>query len=193
MLWQDPLTALYAKRQQHQLAVDYEERVRELKPQLAASVAKEVPVSKLARRFRVSTPNGAVVGRLRVPAMDLNTLIVKGTDSTSLKRGPGVDPRTHMPGEGELVYVAGHRTTYLAPFSHIDRLQRGDLVELSTPYATFEYRVTSHVIVPATDLARLKSRGREELALQACHPRFFASERYIVYAEPVAVHRAKIS
>jgi sortase A len=112
-------------------------------------------------------------------------VVVNGTDAGTLKKGPGRDPRTFMPGEGELVYVAGHRTTYSAPFSDIDDLRAGDRVTVRLPYATFVYRVTGHVVVPANDIARLRSRGREVLALQACHPRFFASHRYIVYASPV--------
>jgi sortase A len=90
-----------------------------------------------------------------------------------------------MPGEGELSYVAGHRTTFGAPFAHIDRLEAGDRVVLHMPYATLVYRVSRHVIVPADDIARLHSSGREMVALQACHPRFSARERYIVYAVPV--------
>jgi sortase A len=85
------------------------------------------------------------------------------------------------------VYIAGHRTTYLAPFAHIDRMHRGDLIRISMPYATFIYRVTHHVIVPAGDVNRLRSHGFEEVALQACHPRFFASHRYIVYGRPVKI------
>ena len=54
------------------------------------------------------------------------------------------------------------------------------------PYGDYVYRVTSWVIVPANDVARLRSRGREEVALQACHPRFSARQRYIVYARPVS-------
>ena len=92
-----------------------------------------------------------------------------------------------MPGEGELVYVAGHRTTYGAPFSHIDRLEKDDRVFVELPYGTFEYRITGHRIVTATELSVLKSQGTELLALQACHPRFFATQRYIAYAEPVSV------
>jgi sortase A len=92
-----------------------------------------------------------------------------------------------MPGEDQLVYIAGHRTTYLAPFSHIDALKTGDKITLELPYASFVYSVTRHVIVPATDLAVLRSTGTELLALQACHPRFFATHRYIVYAKPVKV------
>ena len=112
-------------------------------------------------------------------------ILVDGTDSGSLMKGPGFDQRTRLPGEGQLVYIAGHRTTYGAPFAHIDRLREGDRVVLEMPYGTFAYRVVSHVIVPATDIARLRSRGREEVALQACHPRFSARERYIVYARPI--------
>ena len=127
------------------------------------------------------------MGRLRVPALDLDAIVVNGTDTASLKRGPGRDPRTGMPGEGRLVYIAGHRTTYAAPFAHIDRLEPGDRITLTTPYATFRYVVHDHRIVPSDALEVLRSRGREELVLQACHPRFFATHRYLVDARPVSI------
>ena len=92
-----------------------------------------------------------------------------------------------MPGEGEIVYVAGHRTTYGAPFSAINELEPGDAITVELPYGTVEYRVTRHRIVDDNDLSVLESHGREELVLQACHPRFFASQRYLVYARPVSV------
>jgi sortase A len=92
-----------------------------------------------------------------------------------------------MPGERQLVYVAGHRTTYGAPFSDIDRLQPGDRITVELPYATIQYRVSGHRIVDDNDASVLKSQGHEELVLQACHPRFFASQRYLVYARPVSV------
>ncbi len=111
-------------------------------------------------------------------------VLLNGTSSTTLKQGPGLDGRTYMPGQGQLVYIAGHRTTYGAPFAHIDRLRAGDNVVIDMPYGRFRYRVTRWVIVPADDLGRLRSRGREQIALQACHPRFSASQRYIVYAVP---------
>ena len=91
-----------------------------------------------------------------------------------------------MPGEGKLVYVAGHRTTYGAPFSDINRLDAGDTITVELPYGSVEYRVTSHRIVDDNDLSVLESGNREELVLQACHPRFFASQRYLVYAKPVS-------
>jgi sortase A len=92
-----------------------------------------------------------------------------------------------MPGENRLVYIAGHRTTYLAPFSHIDRLKPGDRITLEVPYGTFVYSVTHHRIVKATDLSVLRSPRHELLELQACHPRFFASHRYIAYARLIRV------
>jgi sortase A len=92
-----------------------------------------------------------------------------------------------MPGEGELVYIAGHRTTYGAPFSRIDRLRKGDRVTVELPYGTYAYVITGHRIVPANDLSVLRSKGHEQLVLQACHPRFFASHRYLAYARPVSV------
>jgi len=122
-----------------------------------------------------------------VPRLGLSIIVVVGTDEASLEKGPGWYTGTRLPGEGQLIYIAGHRTTYLAPFAHIDSLRHGDSVTLELPYATFVYRITGHVIVPSDDLSRLKSRGYEQVALQACHPRFFATHRYIAYARPVRV------
>ena len=114
-------------------------------------------------------------------------VLVNGTDHDSLTHGPGRDPQSFMPGQNRLVYVAGHRTTYLAPFSHIDAIRPGDTIRLELPYATFTYRATRHRIVAASDLSVLRSPRHELLELQACHPRFFATHRYIVYAALVSV------
>ena len=109
-------------------------------------------------------------------------ILVNGTDDATLKKGPGRDLRTYMPGEGQLIYIAGHRTTYLAPFAHIEKMRVGDAITLEVPYGTFRYRIFRKRIVTADDLAVLHSHGREVVVLQACHPRFFATHRYLVYA-----------
>jgi sortase A len=127
------------------------------------------------------------VAKLDIPRLGLDVVVVNGTSSGDLRRGPGRHMETFMPGERQLVYVAGHRTTYGAPFSDIDRLRKGDRISVELPYASIEYQVTRHRIVDDNDLSVLETGGREELVLQACHPRFFASERYLVYARPVAV------
>jgi sortase A len=188
--WQDPFTSLYTRWQQHRLQSVYTHVVQSYHPLPApprrASVAVEQRLlAAEARRYDRTVQIGAPIGRIVVPRLGLHMLLVNGTDHDSLVKGPGRDTRTYMPGEGQLVYIAGHRTTYLAPFAHIDALRPGDQVTLKMPYATVLYSVTGHVIVDAHDLAVLQSHNREQLALQACHPRFFATHRYIVWAKPV--------
>jgi sortase A len=203
--WQDPFTAIYTHFKQRELASAYNKRFEAFRPPPATTTvslaAERRLVAREARRYRLTSHRGEALGRMRVPRLGLNIILVDGTDHESLKRGPGryagsaqdltgvigTPPPDFMPGEGQLVYVAGHRTTYLAPFSHIDRLRKGDPVTLELPYATFEYRISVTRIVPASDLAMLKTHGREVLVLQACHPRFFSSHRYLAYARPVRI------
>jgi sortase A len=187
--WGDPVTGVYTGYQQRKLAGAYERVVDRYATkhvvQTASPARSARAIRRAATRFRLGEKEGDPIGRIRVARLGLNMILVNGTDTGSLRRGPGRDRRTFMPGEGELVYIAGHRTTYAAPFAHIDSLRRGDRVVLEMPYGRFVYVVTQSVIVPADDLSRLRSHHREVVALQACHPRFSARERYIVYARPV--------
>jgi len=187
--WQDPFTALYTTWKQHQLASQYDKRARSFTTTISGPTvaAERKSIAREAKQYRLSSKRGQVIGRLRVPRMGVNMLLVNGTDHDTLKKGPGRDGRTFMPGENRLVYIAGHRTTYLAPFSHIDRLRSGDRVTIEVPYGTFIYAVTRHRIVKSTDLSVLRSPRHELVELQACHPRFFASHRYIAYAKLLRV------
>jgi sortase A len=200
--WQDPFTALYTKLQQNRLTVGYNRLLSEYERGGDRTLAMgDGALARTALEFGSRVRRGDAIGRLRIESVGLDVLLVNGTDRESLKRGPGrytgrrvdVDgfigtpPQAYFPGEGQLVYVAGHRTTFGAPFSRIDRIGKGDRVVLEMPYATFEYRVTGHRIVPSSSVEILRSKGHEQLALQACHPRFMATHRYVVYAEPVRV------
>jgi sortase A len=187
--WQDPFTALYTKWRQHQLASQYEKRFKAFSPPPAhtSPAVERRSIALQARRYRHGSKRGEAIGRIRVPRMGVNMILVNGTDHDTLKKGPGRDLRTFMPGENRLVYIAGHRTTYLAPFSHIDSLRTGDRVALEVPYGTFIYSVTRHRIVKSTDLSVLRSPRHEVVELQACHPRFFASHRYIAYARLIRI------
>jgi sortase A len=189
--WNDPFTSFYTRWQQHKLADQYSAlaaRYHGHRVPPRASVAQAERLIDLdARRFRAQAQPGAAIGRIEVPRLHLDMVLVNGTDTATLRKGPGRDPRTYMPGEGELVYIAGHRTTYLAPFARIDALRPGDSITLRMPYGTFQYVVTGHQIVDAHALWVLRSHHREVVALQACHPRFFATHRYIVWAKPVRV------
>jgi sortase A len=191
--WQDPVTALYTKWQQHRLAGSYHRLVEQYHPpKLPRKVrfdpaAERRAILRAATAFRRQAHEGQAIGRIVIGRLGLKMVLVNGTDADTLRKGPGRDPETYMPGQNRLVYIAGHRTTYLAPFSHIEEIHPGDVVRLEMPYATFVYRATHHRIVEATDLSVLRSPRHELLELQACHPRFFASHRYIVYAKLVRV------
>ena len=115
----------------------------------------------------------------------LNAVVIQGTDTSSLEKGPGHYPQTPFPGQGGTVGIAGHRTTYLAPFRHIDSMKRGDLIRLEMPYAKFVYRVQGTAIVEPSDVGIVRKVGYERLVLSACHPLYSASQRYIVFARMV--------
>lgn len=189
--WQDPFTALYTTWKQDGLEDAYAKRVdrfgrlRIAKSASLVAVRRELAVE--AARYRRRSSRGDAIARLRIARLDVNMIVVEGTDHTSLKSGLGRDVRTYMPGEGQLVYIAGHRTAYGAPFARIDRLRRGDVITLEMPYAVFRYAVTGHAIVSRRDRSRLRSRGFETLTLAGGHPRFFPSHRYLVFARPLSV------
>ena len=192
--WEDPFTSAYTAYEQRKLDDHYDEAAAAYDPPAARPTSRPVSlatrrrdVAAAARAYRRSLERGEALGRLRIPRLDLDMVVVQGTDEESLKKGPGHYPYSFLPGERRLIYVAGHRTTYGAPFSRIDRLRKGDRVMMELPYATVEYRVTGHRIVPATATEVLRSGRTEVLALQACHPRFFASHRWIAYATPVKI------
>ncbi len=184
--WQDPFTALYTHWEQDKLAHQLDREFADYRPARGLA-AERGAVAAEAARFRRTTHAGEAIGRIVIGRIGLKMVVVDGTDESSLEKGPGRDLRSYMPGQNRLVYIAGHRTTYLAPFSHIDAIRPGDVIRLEMPYATFVYRMTRHTVVPATDMSVLRSPRHEELELQACHPRFFATHRYIVYAKLVAM------
>lgn len=208
--WQEPFTGLYTHFQQRRLADRYEERGRSYRepavPGSLSTVSEESPgetgaepgeearreaerqdLAAAAKAYRLASREGEPIGRIVIPRLGIRLVVVNGTGVADLRQGPGRDLRTFMPGEGELVYIAGHRTTYGAPFRHIDRLQVGDPVYLEMPYGRFEYRVTGSEVVAPSQVEKLRSRGREELALQASHPPYSARQRFIVHARLAGV------
>jgi sortase A len=188
--WQDPFTAVYTHWQQHRLAQSLDREFAAFRPapvERSNLIAERNAIAADAARLRREATHGQAIGRIVIGRIGLKMVLVNGTDHDSLTRGPGRDPRSFMPGQDRLVYIAGHRTTYLAPFSHIDAIRPGDFITIEMPYGTFSYRATRHRIVTATDLSVLRSPRHEQLELQACHPRFFATHRYIVYAKLVSV------
>ena len=187
--WEDPFTALYTHIEQGRLAHAYDRQFDAYRPRLASGnlASVEHQVAAEARGYRRALRPGDAIGRIHIGRVGLDMVAVQGTDHNTLKKGPGHYLRSGLPGEGRLIYIAGHRTTYLAPFAYINNIRVGDYIRLGVPYGTFTYRVFRHYIVTAESVGVLQDHGREILRLQACHPRFFASHRYLVDAKLVSV------
>jgi sortase A len=188
LAYKEPISSIYGEIQQSNAASqlsDLESRypTRADLAAIAGVHGIDRKTQILARRFSSQVKTGDAIGRIVVPAMDgLNAVVVQGTDTSSLQKGPGHYPETPFPGEGGTVGIAGHRTTYLAPFRHIDSMHRGDLITLEMPYATFTYRVQKTQIVDPSDVQIVRPVGYERLVLTACHPLYSASQRYAVFA-----------
>jgi sortase A len=208
VLWRDPATDLYARWQQHTLSNDLDEAFAEQQPIVpspqagdASAVggpseeeqleAEQLAVARAANELYAKLKLGTALGRLTVPRMGLKTVFVHGTRwGPDLSKGPGHFPQTSLPGVGRTMAIAGHRTTFGAPFRHIDSLRRGDAITVSLPYATFHYRVFEHEIVDNEDWSIIRDRGFDTLVLSACHPLYSAKQRWIVYARLVQVDPA---
>ncbi len=130
--------------------------------------------------FWRSAPAGGVIGRLVIVRTGLDSVIVKGTDRRTLKRGPGWIVTTSAPGPRGNCAISGHRTTYLAPFRRLDRLEEGDLIELYTPYRRYRYRVTRSFAVRPWQVEVIAPTHQPTLTLTACHPPYSARYRLIV-------------
>jgi sortase A len=180
LVWGEPYTAIKAARAQGALK-------SELAGEGAAWTARRqarpsASVSERAVAFRRELEQGDAFGRITIPRLGLRTVVVQGTDRDDLARGPGHYPTTPLPGLGGTVAIAGHRTTYLQPFRHIDELQAGDRIVLTMPYGTFQYIVYTRAIVDDHDWSIVRPRSFEQIVLTACHPLYSASQRIVVSA-----------
>jgi sortase A len=191
LLYEEPLTSIYASVQQDHAESQLKEAEASYPTPADLRVITRVQdrkqrIAALARRFANQTETGEAIGRIRAPAMDgLNIVVVQGTDTVSLEKGPGHFPETPFPGEGGTVGIAGHRTTYLAPFRHIDSMKSGDRIVLELPYATIVYRVQKTAIVDPSDVGVVRYVGYERLVLSSCNPVYSAAQRFIVFARAV--------
>jgi sortase A len=187
LLWQEPFSALYARVQQGRLAGRLQAIERTPLTPVERRALEHVPdparrLAFHARVLRRHTRPGDPLGHIRIPRMGLSTVVVDGTDAGELRTGPGHYPATPLPGEHGTIGIAGHRTTYGAPFRRIDRLRPGDPIELTMPYGRFTYRVERTRIVPPTAVWVTDRRAYDRLVLSACHPLYSAAKRIVVFA-----------
>jgi len=182
--WKEPLSTLYSSLRQR-AADDQLDSLRD--DFLADPALKEVDPGggskQLADLFSRRLEGGRAIGRIRIPDVDIDYVVIEGTGTADLQKGPGHYPDTALPGQGRTIGIAGHRTTYGAPFNAIDEIDEGDEVTLEMPYGTFTYRVSGTKIVDPSAVEIVDDVRRERLVLTACHPLYSAAQRYAVFAD----------
>jgi sortase A len=202
LVWQEPVTAVIGLIKRGDTDTRYLSyssmplTARQL-ASLQRLTGEEARVAYLAWQEQLTVPNGAAIGRLVIGKLGVTYDVIQGTGTGDLERGPGHYSATAFPGLGETVAIAGHRTTYLAPFRNLGELHRGDRVVLQMPYATFYYTVQSQRIVTPDSWWITRNVGYERLVLSACNPLYSASQRIAVFArlvrmQPSAAVRASV-
>lgn len=167
-----------------------------------ANRAQSGTVQALSRDF-AGTPSPSVQPKpvdfgqafaiVRIPRLggDYARPVLEGTDRQTLKKGVGHYVGTAMPGAIGNLGLAGHRTTYGRPFHDIDRLQAGDKVIVETQTSYSVYAVQRHVIVSPSSVEVITPVPQQPaakpteawLTMTACHPKYSAAQRYIVFAK----------
>ncbi len=131
----------------------------------------------------VQVPRGNAIAVLEIPAIALSQAVVEGTDLDSLRQGPGHYRRSPFPGESGNVAIAGHRTTYGAPFNRLDELEKGDVIMLTTRTGRVTYEVSDELIVKPSDTSVLAASADDRITLTTCNPKYRMSERLIIVAK----------
>lgn len=142
LLWQEPVSAAYASLQQARAGDELTKLEDEFPTAADLSAIRgargdAATAAALAEEFAKQTGEGDPIGRLEIPSIGLDKVVLQGTQTGTLQRGPGHYPETPFPGEKGTVGIAGHRTTYQAPFRNINEISDGDEIRLEMPYAAF--------------------------------------------------------
>jgi sortase A len=195
LVWEEPVSSLYAAIQQGRAEAELDDLETSFLTERSLPDVQGLTDVKAARELAnafaddVETGNG--IGRIDAPAMDVDAVIVEGTDTGALQKGPGHYPETALPGQGTTIGIAGHRTTYLAPFRQIDEIEEGEVIVVEMPYGSFTYAVETTEIVEPSDVEVVRDIGHERVVLTACHPEYSAAERYVVFGRLVGIELAE--
>jgi sortase A len=129
-----------------------------------------------------ATPTGSAIAIIRIPRIGVDKAVVEGVGVPDLKKGPGHYPGTPLPGQVGNASIAGHRTTYGAPFYRLNELEPGDPILITTREGSFRYRVDATTVVKPTQVEVLAPSKDARLTLTTCNPRFSARQRLVVTA-----------
>ena len=172
LLWQEPVSAYFSERQQVKL--------------------EKALIDPPARVVLKEPLRGDAIGKLSIPSIGVSEYVVEGTDADNLRKGPGHYPDTPLPGQHGTTAIAGHRTTYGAPFRNLNKLKHNDRIVVELPYGTFVYRVDRTQIVDDSALWVTKRVGHDQLVLTACHPLYSAAQRIVAFSRLTERRPAKV-
>jgi sortase A len=149
-----------------------------------AAALDKLPTGKAVVAPTTTAPaEGDPVGEIRIPAIGINQVVVEGTNTPDLRKGPGHYIGTPLPGQAGNASIAGHRTTYGHPFYNLNSVQPGDPIVLTTFQGIFVYHAIRSEVVSPSDGTVLKNAFGAYLTLTTCNPRFSASTRLVVFAQ----------
>jgi sortase A len=147
----------------------------------AATVTGRAPATRAETGSMSRLPGGAVA-RIEIPAINVDQFVVEGTGEGDLRRGPGHYIGSPLPGQPGNAAIAGHRTTYGAPFSRLDELRPGDTIITTTTAGRFVYVLSHELIVSPGQTSVVDDYGDSRLTLTTCTPKFLATQRLIAVA-----------
>lgn len=148
-----------------------------------AAALNKLPTGPPRTAPRTGDPGeGEPVGDIRIPVIGVSQVVVEGTNTPDLRKGPGHYIGTPLPGQVGNASIAGHRTTYGHPFYNLDGVKVGDPIVLTTLQGIFVYDTTKSFVVSPSDTTVIKNAFADMLTLTTCNPRFSASTRLVVQA-----------
>jgi len=197
-------TGLYTARAQNQLERDFEAALRRVDrgsvpastttaPTMPGRPPTSVPVATTTLPAPPPAPEGGAIAHLVIPKIGVDSYVVQGVDEADLRKGPGHYPVTPLPGQVGNAAIAGHRTTYGAPFGALDDLEAGDQIRVTTLQGSFEYRIYDKLVVApdAFEVLEPDPNRPATLTLTTCHPKYSAAQRLVVKAELVLAQGAE--
>ena len=124
--------------------------------------------------------------RVSIPKINLDVIVVEGTNHRALRVGPGHLKSTPAPGELGNSVISAHRDTF---FRHIYELAKGDEIQVRRGGRTYTFQVTAKKIVEPSDISVLRSSPDARLTLITCYPTYYigpAPQRLIVFSKLVS-------
>jgi len=174
-------TGLETQRAQNRLEDEFEQLLDEATA--PPDTDSGAPTTGVAPPVTAPSRPTKALALIRIPTAGVSDIVVAGVSASALRQGPGHVPETPLPGRPGNSAIAGHRSSYGAPFGDLDRVKKGDAVEITTVEGQFTYTVTEvEIVKPTRTDVMATTSSKKTLTLITCHPRYSTDKRLIVHA-----------